>query len=456
LEGHISDRDRLIEAIRQELGASRLENQELRQEVDALKKAMLEGKVPHPTGLPPPAALHSTTPLASSTNTAKRRTNTTLLPKANVNKDVAGSGTARPFWGGAVGLGGVTPVHATLIPDMHFPSSFATTSSVLSGKGLSGRFSPNVPQENINPLLNFAPVSPPSTPPQDPNDIAAMLNNAAASHFALSGQQSQTPVFDDINPFTIKSLDGYRMQLWGKMAAAQAQYQAQQQYHSSPGSSSSGSSPSPPNQFTQLPLFNQHPSLTSSLRPAFFTGSSKPSPTLSAILSGKASSSSSYYPTPPSSPPTHPTQYSTSQSSSQREAQAQAHATAFVAALASQSLMSRMGAAFWDAFSGSSSPNKGWDADKVRRVLEGKAVVRVVDVEEKLTASPLLKATSMAKNSPRLSPKAMANAADSLEESMRKMSIGPSLASLKDKDAVPECQVQVRECAGIFQNIKRS
>jgi hypothetical protein len=64
---------------------------------------------------------------------------------------------------------------------------------------------------------------------------------------------------------------------------------------------------------------------------------------------------------------------------------------AMFAALASQTLLKRMGLAFWEAFSGAPGPSpsgpgsgsvvRGWDADKVRRVLEGKAVVRVVDVE---------------------------------------------------------------------------
>ena len=71
--------------------------------------------------------------------------------------------------------------------------------------------------------------------------------------------------------------------------------------------------------------------------------------------------------------------------------------------MASQTLVQRLGSAFWQAFSGSSpspsSPSSAsgagpsmtqrvpaWDADKVRRVLEGTAVVRVVDVE--LSSSP--------------------------------------------------------------------
>jgi hypothetical protein len=58
---------------------------------------------------------------------------------------------------------------------------------------------------------------------------------------------------------------------------------------------------------------------------------------------------------------------------------------AVIAAVASQTMFKKLGQAFWDAFSGNStssySHQKDWDADKVRRVLEGKAVVKVVDVD---------------------------------------------------------------------------
>jgi hypothetical protein len=69
---------------------------------------------------------------------------------------------------------------------------------------------------------------------------------------------------------------------------------------------------------------------------------------------------------------------------------------AALATMASTTLVQRLGSAFWQAFSGSSSPYPpsttssnpapgarapAWDAEKVRRVLEGTAVVRVVDVD---------------------------------------------------------------------------
>jgi hypothetical protein len=57
--------------------------------------------------------------------------------------------------------------------------------------------------------------------------------------------------------------------------------------------------------------------------------------------------------------------------------------------MASQTLLQKLGGAFWQAFmtqspSNEASTNAGpptWDADKIRRVLEGKAVLSIVDVE---------------------------------------------------------------------------
>ncbi len=55
---------------------------------------------------------------------------------------------------------------------------------------------------------------------------------------------------------------------------------------------------------------------------------------------------------------------------------------------ASQTLFSKLCNAFWDAFSRPSgglhpngAPKQGWVAEKVRRIMEGTAVVRIVDVE---------------------------------------------------------------------------
>ena len=126
--------------------------------------------------------------------------------------------------------------------------------------------------------------------------------------------------------------------------------------------------------------------LAGNLRPHYFNKS----PTLSALLSGKSLSSSASsassrllnpYPTPPSSPPLAP-----STSANTHKADAPSAQQAMLASMASQTLFSKLGGAFWDAFarpSGALGPNghakQEWDADKVRRVMEGTAVVRVVE-----------------------------------------------------------------------------
>ena len=79
-----------------------------------------------------------------------------------------------------------------------------------------------------------------------------------------------------------------------------------------------------------------------------------------------------------------------------------------LAAMASQTVFRKLGNAFWDAFIGSpsssSSPRGDWDAEKVRKVLEGKAVLRVVDVEPPATSSLSSSAVSSTLNNATPSP----------------------------------------------------
>jgi len=84
------------------------------------------------------------------------------------------------------------------------------------------------------------------------------------------------------------------------------------------------------------------------------------------------------------------------QQKEKEQQQQQQQAQAMLAAMASRTILKKLGSAFWDAFTGvsassslsassSSGPGvglgSGWDTDKVKRVLEGKAVLRVVDVD---------------------------------------------------------------------------
>lgn len=83
----------------------------------------------------------------------------------------------RNFWGGNLGLGGITPVHTTLVPDL---------SSVLSGKPASAA---KRLQENINPVLN-----------------AQMLPEKTME---ISMPMTPFDSFTEMNPFTMKTLDAY-------------------------------------------------------------------------------------------------------------------------------------------------------------------------------------------------------------------------------------------------------
>lgn len=243
------------------------------------------------------------------------------------------------------------PVHTALLPDV---SVFA--------KGL----------ENINPAMNGRERERENVNPR-----------------VVGGFDG----FADLNPFTMKTLDAYRMHLWGKMAAQHHHHQSQQQHqqHQQPVQPLTGLASN-----LRPHYFNNKPNL-----PSTYTYNGYGS-TLSALLSGKQASSS--YPTPPSSP------LLLGKDAHQQQERDVQHAV--LAAMASQTIFRKMGSAFWDAFSGSSSSSssggggggapKSWDADKVRRVLEGRAVVRVVDVDQvtppgspKVRASsPVLKAAS--------------------------------------------------------------
>lgn len=335
LEGDIAQRDTLIDAIRTELGSTKLENQSLRQEVEALKRALLKGG--ESPDLPPPAPLSQSPPasaIANKENTRERpATRQALLAKANTQKDLPSSPRlGNSFWGGAKagGLGGfgggVTPVHTTLIPDF----------APLIPEKLAARAKAPL-QENINPALNANPFFGIGVNAHIPTD---MQNKASFE------------AFSDMNPFTLKSIDQYRLQLWNKMGARTAQ---------------NVMSPQQANSYAPEGLAAQ-------LRPQYFAS---PSKSLS-VLSGKPSSSSSEKENTSIPKPT-PQQ-------------------AALATLASQTFVQKLGSAFWDAFTSSSSRN--WDQDKVRKVLEGKAVVRVVDVAPKKEG------------------------VDSLEESMKALAIG--------------------------------
>ncbi|KAL6301486.1 hypothetical protein BKA93DRAFT_738661 [Sparassis latifolia] len=406
LEGDIAERDRLIDAIRTELGSTKSENISLRQEISALKKALLEGAGRADTPvLPPPAplpAIPSSVLGSRSSPTPAQQTKSALLTP-NTKKDLPSSPRlgATGFWGGAAGglggFGGITPVHTTLIPEW---------GSVLSAKpvaGTKGRRSPAL-QENINPGLNGFTAT-----------ALAGLMGVQPSQDKQQQQQQQVAGFEtflDTNPFTLKTLDPYRMQLWRNMAQQHLQHRQQAQ----DGQQASGSNTAPGAGTSGL---------ASGLRPHYFSGK----PVGSSLVPGK--SAAGCYATPPNSPPLRASisPLSSSQSANEKK-QVPTAQQAVLASLASQTLVRKLGAAFWDAFS-APAPSIGrsqWDVEKVRRVIEGSAIVRVVDIEPPVAAKST-KTAPMKSEAPTPHPAPAMSAkcqcfTEVLEEKMRGLTLG--------------------------------
>ncbi|KAH9045015.1 hypothetical protein EDB84DRAFT_1469411 [Lactarius hengduanensis] len=371
LEGDIAERDHLIDAIRSELGSSQSENAALRQEISTLKKALLASadRAESPV-LPPPGPIPTLPPAVRAS----------ALVTPNTQKDLPSSprlaaSPSNAFWGGSTAFGGITPVHTTLIPEN-------VIHPLASVKSLAG-----------------APAQSPK--PHENNDPS--LNSGNASLFAKLSKVGPFDTFAEANPFTAKALDAYWMQLWSRFAQIQPT-QSQPQPPSVNGS-------------------------TTGLRPHHIASNRIPSSSsssISALLSGKHTST---YPIPPTSLP-----LGSAHASFPFSKETFTPHQALLATMVSQTLLQQLGSAFWQAFardpSGDTIPSTyapTLDADKIRRILEGKAVVKIVDVEpeEMVGATParssiptlpsVLETRECTKDS------ALASA---LEDSMRALSLG--------------------------------
>ncbi|TRM60457.1 hypothetical protein BD626DRAFT_538853 [Schizophyllum amplum] len=431
LEFDIAERDRLLDAIRTDLTSTQHENQALRKEVETLKQALLAGR----TGsveLPPPKELVSVQEMLEATSNAAAGPSTPpatasgddKLLKPNTQKDLSpNAGSA--FWGGW-GMGsGITPVHTVLVPSPFELGSMESQDSEKEArrKALQENINPAM-NENLNPNLNA--------------QVGGIVPNKA-------GFDS----FADREMFTMKSLDAYRMHLWSKMAASHPpQHQPPTPY--SPSSShTTPSPPGSPSPFYTGPAQPHGPylsGLAGALRPAYFKAPTT-SPSLSSLLSGKhtgtgLSSMSSLAAALPSVKEGKETSQRSKAPNGHEEKQQQHKEAAAAAMVASQTLIGKLGSAFWDAFSGapasgvsSSSSHGSLDSDKVRRVLEGKAVLKVVDVEAAPAQAPKSPTPSMASLKsndslqkpirPTLREKCSTDkCASMLEESMRSLSLG--------------------------------
>lgn len=195
LEDHIKDRDTLIDAIRNELSNFRSENDDLRREIEMLKKAALE-----PTeGMTPVSSVPAST---SSSQSSSTKPVASAINTFNPRKDVPASTSAllqrksdRSVWG--EGGSGYTSVHATFMPDLSLPPPQAK----LGNPPIIG-FNTNAPRQNMNPFMN------------------ATTRSSSTSLFSADGGDL-TDSFDawsTENPFSYRTLEAYRMQLWSRMA----------------------------------------------------------------------------------------------------------------------------------------------------------------------------------------------------------------------------------------------
>ncbi|CAK5277930.1 unnamed protein product, partial [Mycena citricolor] len=381
LEDNIAERDRLLTAIRAELGSSQSENVALRQEIATLKRTLLENRGPAPV-LPPPAPLSPSVPAASPSIAALSSPSIAStssgrgspLPTPNTHKDLAANSR---FWGGVSSSlgGGFTSVHTVTIPDLLGANPFA-----------SSPFASALPavkeQENLNPALNGI----------KPSEV---LRSGLGLGAGTGAPTSSGDAFGDVNPFTVRNLDSYRMHLWERMAA---QYKYNNELPSK----------------THLPTLPPLTGLASRMPTKHFQSPSTNANSLSSAMSGMSLSGKPSG----STPSVH------QRSLEKQRADAEVAQTAMYTAMASQTLLKRLGGAFWDAFSGNeNSPSRlaapKLDADKVRRVLDGTAVLKVVDVDP-----PSPKVQSSAKTAVPVACTYSLNMASMLEESMRSLSLG--------------------------------
>ncbi|KLT43306.1 hypothetical protein CC85DRAFT_291595 [Cutaneotrichosporon oleaginosum] len=190
LESHIKDRDSVIDAIRAELSTTRSENQDLRRELAALRASTMS--ILHPqsavepitpaTSDDTPAPVAAIVPAPAPQPTVIRRT--TATPTVNTRKDVAPFATGNAFWGGndnMFGNGNNTVCHTTLTPEITLPL-----------------------QPNLNPALNGA------TERGDKHtSFHAGDRDIESSSFAEWSLET---------PFSLRSMENYRMQLWSRLS----------------------------------------------------------------------------------------------------------------------------------------------------------------------------------------------------------------------------------------------
>ncbi|OCF58816.1 hypothetical protein L486_03306 [Kwoniella mangroviensis CBS 10435] len=212
LESHIQDRDVVIDEMRAELVNSRSENQDLRRELAALKAstmsilhpetankssvspAMVNALAMSPSLASPPSPVNATA--GPGPNTIRR--SNTPLHTFNPRKDLPAS--IKGSWGGNDNMfgGGSTICHTMFTPDLVLPPTTSTPAPLRSLADL--------PRVNLNPHLNDdVPVSAPR------GNILGGMGNGQDTSKTFAAWSEDTP-------FSLRSMDSYRMQMWSRLA----------------------------------------------------------------------------------------------------------------------------------------------------------------------------------------------------------------------------------------------
>jgi hypothetical protein len=206
-------------------------------------------------------ALAMTTPHGSLAAVKPEIKRTSTPISINTRKDIPASPAqaSRGFWGGANDpmSGGSTICHTMFTPDLVLPSNSPMQNL------------PELPRFNLNPRLN----EPSSLP-------TPHLGNAANGRDLADGFSE----WSEANPFSLRSMDSYRIQMWSRLAREAAAEKSGLQpdlrpkffVDPSPVASSSASQPSPTSAQLAATATNHITSrLASSFWSAFSTQSSK-------------------------------------------------------------------------------------------------------------------------------------------------------------------------------------
>ncbi|WVN89448.1 uncharacterized protein L203_104671 [Cryptococcus depauperatus CBS 7841] len=211
LEAHIKDSYVVIDEMRSELINSQNENQDLRRELEALKASTMS--VLHPesaqnsispamvTALANSPAFSASAASHSSSNSSAmnvKRPHTPLNmynPRKDLPNSLKGSWVNDNMFGG----GGSTICHTMFTPDLVLPSASSSMSTMSGLKSFH-----ELPRQNLNPLLNS------SSEPVLPHTLSNPANGREIS--------SSFSEWTESTPFSLRSMDAYRMQMWSRLA----------------------------------------------------------------------------------------------------------------------------------------------------------------------------------------------------------------------------------------------